>query len=245
MAIYLGSSEVSLYLGSQSVNAYLGGALVTNTANPFATLVSTKSTGNVSGDASSTTGYIKVEWWDSTTNVYGTGDAQSSMNWSKAAGGAGSKTIKIYPTDANGDLDGELTLLECSNNSLTSLNVSGLTALEILLCINNSLTSLNVSGLTLLTSLSCNDNSLTSLRAVDVPGATYYSSSASYPYPYYGGVMAANNNLDAAALDQLYTDLADNSGGDYALVFVGGNPGTTGHDPTIATAKNWVVLLGS
>jgi hypothetical protein len=315
MGIFLGSTAVTLYLnGTEAAVAgvYLGALQAFPTgpaANPFATLVSTKSTGNVAGDAGSTTGYIKVEWWDETSDVYGTGVAGNNINWSKAAGGAGEKTIKIYPSDVNGDLDGSLTRLNCSSNSLTSLdvsgltaltrlncssnsltsldvsgltaltelncfsnslttldvsgltaltelacsfnsltslNVSGLTALTSLACSFNSLTSLDVSGMTALTELNCSSNSLTSLRAVGVPGSTYYGSTANYYYPYYGGVMAADNNLDAAALDQLYTDLADNTlSGSYALVFVGGNPGTADHDPSIATAKNWVVLLGA
>jgi hypothetical protein len=131
---------------------------------PFATLVSTKSTGDVSGSALSTTGYIKVEWWDSTTNVYGTGVAGTDISWSKAAGGAGSKTLLIYPSDASGNLSGSLTGLYCIGNSLTSLDISGLTALTVLNCIDNSLTSLDVSGLTALTELECSSNSLTSLN---------------------------------------------------------------------------------
>jgi hypothetical protein len=177
MSIYLGSQAVTLYLGAVEVaspgGAYLDGLQVFPAgpppADPFATLVSTKSTGDVSGIARSTTGYIKVQWWDSTTNVYETGVAEEGILWSKAAGGAGSKTLLIYPSDASGNLSGALTSLSCSSNSLTSLDVSGLTALTSLNCFNNSLTSLDVSGLTALTSLSCANNSLTSL---DVSGLT-------------------------------------------------------------------------
>jgi Leucine-rich repeat (LRR) protein len=133
-------------------------------ADSFATLVSNKITGNVSGAARSTTGFIKVEWWDSTTNVYGTGVAGDNITWSKAAGGAGSKTLRIYPSDASGNLSGSMSTLSCNNNSLTALNVSGLTALTILNCSQNSLTSLDVSGLTSLDTLSCFSNSLTSLN---------------------------------------------------------------------------------
>ena len=62
-----------------------------------------------------------------------------------------------------------LTELGCSNNSLTSLDVSGCTALTGLGCGYNQLTSLDVSGCTALTELGCSDNSLTSL---DVSGCT-------------------------------------------------------------------------
>jgi len=52
----------------------------------------------------------------------------------------------------------------CSNNRLTSLDVSRLTNLEILDCSNNLLTSLDVSGCTNLRDLYCSNNSLTSLN---------------------------------------------------------------------------------
>ena len=257
MALNLGSSAVSLYLGSQSVNAYLGGTLVTPPAgDPFATLVSTQSTGDVYGYARSTTGYIKAQWWDATTNVYGTGAAGNNITWGlKAAGGAGSKTIRVYPSDVNGNLSGSLTALNCDNISLTSLDVSGLTALTYLSCYYNSLTSLDVSGLTALTTLFCTNNPLTSL---DVSGLTALTTlfctncsltslraqnvGFSGGYYHYWGVAsdAANlsyNQLGAAALDQFYTDLA--AGDSPLLVF--DNPGTTGDDPSIATAKGYTV----
>ena len=56
-----------------------------------------------------------------------------------------------------------LTELDCAGNLLTSLDVSKNTALENLSCSNNQLTSLNVSENTILTSLSCNVNKLNSL----------------------------------------------------------------------------------
>jgi hypothetical protein len=62
-----------------------------------------------------------------------------------------------------------LTNLDCNNNSLTILNVSGSNALTDLYCYGNSLTSLNVSGASALTSLGCDYNLLTSLN---VSGAT-------------------------------------------------------------------------
>jgi hypothetical protein len=241
MAIQLGNTEASLYLGSTPVAAYLGAVQVYSAANPFATLVSTKSTGNISGDAQSDTGYIKVEWWDSTEDVYGTGVAGDIIVWSKAAGGAGEKTLRIYPSDASGNLSGALTVLDCNNNSLTSLDVSGLTSLTVLYCNNNSLTSLDVSGLTSLTVLYCNNNSLTSLRAVGFVGVADYTSPFTPSSSGYDATVIGNNNLSASALNQFYADLADITPS-YALLFVGQNPGIESHDPAIATAKGWLVI---
>ena len=57
----------------------------------------------------------------------------------------------------------ELTTLWCSDNQLTSLDVSKNTRLKVLNCYTNQLTSLDVSKNTALETLSCIDNQLTSL----------------------------------------------------------------------------------
>jgi hypothetical protein len=56
-----------------------------------------------------------------------------------------------------------LTYLYCSDNKLSSLDVSNNTVLTSLSCSNNQLTSLNVSACSELTSLSCSHNQLISL----------------------------------------------------------------------------------
>ena len=56
-----------------------------------------------------------------------------------------------------------LTDLDCFNNQLTSLDLSQNTALTTLYCFDNQLTSLDVSKHTALTTLYCNENQLTSL----------------------------------------------------------------------------------
>ena len=63
----------------------------------------------------------------------------------------------------------DVTTLTCSDNQLTSLDLSGCTALTTLGCYRNQLTSLNLSGCTALTKLWCSENQLTSL---DVSGCT-------------------------------------------------------------------------
>lgn len=56
-----------------------------------------------------------------------------------------------------------LNKLDCANQQLTELNLSGLTKLTTLWCQMNQLTTLDVSGLTQLTELWCFDNKLTKL----------------------------------------------------------------------------------
>ena len=58
---------------------------------------------------------------------------------------------------------GEVTKLNCDNNRLTGLDVSGCTSLTKLNCDNNQLASLNVSSCHALTRLDCDNNQLTSL----------------------------------------------------------------------------------
>ena len=71
-----------------------------------------------------------------------------------------------------------LTELNCSCNSLTSLDVSNNTALTKLSCESNSLTALDVSKSTALTELNCGWNSLTALDVSNNTLLTYLSCSS-------------------------------------------------------------------
>lgn len=66
-----------------------------------------------------------------------------------------------------------LQTLDCTNNQLTSLNLSGLSNLVRLSCGDNKLTSLNFSGLTSLTKLVCYANQLTSLNFDGLTGLEF------------------------------------------------------------------------
>ncbi|WP_353170004.1 T9SS type A sorting domain-containing protein [Flavobacterium sp.] len=65
--------------------------------------------------------------------------------------------------------------LNCSNNQLTSLDVSGLTNLIIFSCVQNQLSSLNVSNLTNLQQLDCYNNQLTSLNVLGLTNLLFLS----------------------------------------------------------------------
>ena len=54
-------------------------------------------------------------------------------------------------------------------------------------------------------------------------------------------VNFANCSLSAAALNEIYTNLADLTALPTQTITVTGNYGTSGDNPTIATAKNWTV----
>ena len=66
-----------------------------------------------------------------------------------------------------------LTILNCSGNQLTSLDVSKNTALTTLECYQSHLTSLNASGCTALTRLECYENQITSLDVSGCMALTY------------------------------------------------------------------------
>ena len=134
------------------------------------------------------------------------------------------------------NVSGWLTSLNCSdNNQLTSLNVSGCTALQSLDVSNyrynySQLYTLDVSGLTALQELNVGVNQLTSLN---VSGLTALSR-----------LSVGTNHFTATALNNLFGTLHSNpppQGYSNKTVYVGNNPGTNTADRSIATAKGWEV----
>jgi len=102
--------------------------------------------------------------------------------------------------------------------------------------IGNSITSLDFSNFTQLQNLILNYNSfLSSIRAANVSiNLVSYSSYSAF----YGGIALTACNLNAAALNQLYTDLASGNG----VIRVDTNPGVGSDNPSIATNKGYSVL---
>ena len=96
--------------------------------------------------------------------VYGAIAADTSLVLSIPHNGGAPVEIYIWSaTSTSSGKKGKLTSLNCDNDNLTSLDVSGLTALTSLDCSDNSLTSLDVSTNTALTSLTCFNNNITAL----------------------------------------------------------------------------------
>ncbi|NDW08358.1 T9SS type A sorting domain-containing protein [Dysgonomonas sp. 520] len=113
------------------------------------TLVATKGTNN-----------ITIDWGDGKSDRYSTATYD---NYTIKTGHAYSlfpKNYTVIITVSNGT---DLTMFDCSDNSLTALDVSKNTALKYLYCYNNQLTALDVSKNTALKSLYCYNNQLTAL----------------------------------------------------------------------------------
>ena len=129
-----------------------------------------------------------------------------------------------------GDTTSTLSINLDNNDSLLSCNCSTFN--------NAAITDISVNNCTALTDVVLGNNaSMTSVRAIGV-GANMTYTFGSYYYSLGDGIDVSNCNLDATALDQLYTDLDTTTEG-YLLVY--GNPGVGSDDPSIATAKGWTV----
>ena len=85
--------------------------------------------------------------------------------------------------------------------------------------------ALNLSGITSSSNLSNIFGSCSSLARIQVTGIKYSFS-------------VANNQLSSTSLNEIYTNLDTVSG---QIITVTGNYGTSGDDPSIATAKGWTV----
>lgn len=121
--------------------------------------------------------------------------------------------------------------LRVGGNQLTSFDGSALSSLTYLDISNNQLTSFDGTGLSSLVSLFLNNNQLASFESLSLPVGE--------------SINVENNNLPSAELDELYTALGVNPGNltywYYPGIYVAGNPGITGDDPSIATAKGHTV----
>jgi hypothetical protein len=105
---------------------------------------------------------------DGGTPVYTAVAADTQRSLTLPHNGGAPVEITVWPaTSASSGRVGNLTHIQMFSSALTSVDVSGLAAVEYLNIYNNQLTSLDVSGLTALEYLSCNKNQLTSL---DVSG---------------------------------------------------------------------------
>lgn len=145
-----------------------------------------------------------------------------------------------------------LTYLEVGNNQFTSFDTSGMSSLTTLSLYSNQLTSFDGTGLSSLTELNMYRNQLTSFDGTDMSSLVKldlrYQQIAAFEnlsLPNGESIKVDDNSLPASELDELYTALGINSGGltyhQSPGIFVSNNVGTTGDDPSIATAKGHTV----
>lgn len=148
-----------------------------------------------------------------TVNIYLSGSGEASINWGDGSkleafnmstdeyrnhiySGTFAHTIRIYGEN--------ITILYCSGNQLTSLDVSNNTILEVLLCFSNDLTSLDVKNNTALTVLDCMGNSLPSLDISNNKFLTHLNCGANQLT-----VLDVHNNTALTSLSLLHNYLMD------------------------------------
>jgi len=150
-------------------------------------------------------------------------------------------------------ITGEVAALACTNNKITTIDLSANPEIESLYCSNNQLTNLNISHLLMLGNLACNHNRLTSL---DVSRQTkllrlfcrnnFLTSLNLNGLAELDTVSCQFNYMNAAALNNLFTSLplSDNERG---MIYVSHNgpdydgSGSRDCDETIAEKKGWKV----
>ena len=138
-----------------------------------------------------------------------------------------------------------LTRLACDNNQLTELDVSKNYALTGLGCNNNKLTKLDVSKNYSLTILNCGDNPLTELDVnKNIVLASLFCYNNQLEKLDVKGAFSLrrlecwNNLLEAPMLNDLFVTLNRNH---KSSIVIGGNPGASDCDQSIAESKGWIV----
>lgn len=167
---------------------------------------------------------------------------------------AAAKVVQLMPTDASGNHDPNAKIISFS----LALNTTDVDAIDMSYCTDIVAAQMQATGSSNFANVgngagsSSQPASITEIRAVNVVGTAgkrgTLSSFTTVPYPGYtytithntpGGIRLQGQNLDASALDQLYTDLGTGNDGD--AVWVDSNPGVGGDNPSIATGKGWTV----
>jgi len=131
-----------------------------------------------------------------------------------------------------------LTTFQIKSPLISEINLSSLSGLNVFACTYSSgITSIDLSACT------------GALRAVYITNCPYFNDTISgidnlnVYSPYSKEVSVKTNNLSAANLNAIMTDLPATGGvGNVHYFWYGGNPGTATCDPTIATNKGWNAL---
>ena len=154
---------------------------------------------------------------------------------------------KSHAIEINGSGRNTIIGIFCSNNDLTSLNVSNNPKLKSLESLRNKLKSIDVSKNLELTELNCTWNQLKSLdvskntllenlacennqlKSLDVRNNTKLMS-----------LFLRSNQLNVNQLNILFKTLHKNKIFE-KTIYIGGNPGAENCDKSIATSKGWMV----
>jgi len=138
------------------------------------------------------------------------------------------KTLVVTETSiTNLDLskNAKLTYLQCNKNKLQSLDLKGNLDLTYVYCKENEISSIDISKNQKLGWLICDNNKLESLDLSN--------------NPLIGVINVTYCNFSTDALNSMFTSLPKD--GNARGVYVANNPGSLTCDPSIASAKGWIV----
>ena len=144
-------------LGMEMLKEALMNMLAAEPSEPKQMSLTVKNTNEIAFKIAGS-GTMTIDWGDETpheTNMLSSPDPASAENYIHSYPDTSFRTITI-----NGD---NISCLACDSPQLTSLDVSGNTALKSLICINSQITNLDVSNNTALNNLICAGNQLTNL----------------------------------------------------------------------------------
>ena len=204
--------------------------------------------------AASSTGYYRLTDGTNFSPVAGASYHQGSNYWysymyhAQMTGLTGTPVLQLFACDAAGSPSGQLYAIDLTGQTQTqgcdAVDISGLGTLTGFQAYSSAAYSSGAAKYAFVGG-SVFPRSITEIRAVGTALGGNVATPPSNPFPgmayyYGGGIDITDQDLDAAALDQLYTDLgAAVTTGQQIVVRL--NPGTAGDNPAIATAKNYAV----
>ncbi|MDH6311666.1 hypothetical protein M2137_000425 [Parabacteroides sp. PFB2-10] len=119
-----------------------------------------------------------------------------------------------------------LSILDCSRNKLTTIDVNNNLALRHLTCTDNQLTNLDVSKITWLALIRCSNNQLTSLDLSKNIGLKY--------------IYCDNNKLNTTGMENFFRSLHTNVINGGKAIWIANNPGSNANTG-IARERGWTI----
>lgn len=239
---------------SSTVTATAGsGGITPNTDNRARFYLPSGAT-TFSVGATTSTGYYRLTDGTVSSSVQGKSYYQGSTYWyaytttASITRIAGLSTVQLYSCDANGNPSGSIQAIALTGvtTPVDAVDISGLGTLTGFIAYSSSAYSGNYAQTSMNGGYSSFPSCIKEIRAVNTsfghpyPAAPNTALNPPMVYYYSGGLEITDQDLDATALNQLYTDLGTASTANNQLV-VRLNPGTASDNPSIATAKNYAV----
>ena len=212
-------------------------------------------------NATTSTGYFALTDGTNTSTVYGsnyyTAGNYSYMYMAPPAVlstlVAGDRVVRLYPCNVGGTYDSSATIqaisLISNDNAITAIDISHCSGLYYFGAMSDQITGAGRRKQFGSPVTSLQPTGITEIRAVGLKLGTgpqtyiTHHSMTAYNGWYWseGGADIREQDLDAAALDQFYTDLISDADPTLGSLLVTGNPGTGSDTPSIATGKGYTV----